>query len=306
MHRELPLLSRRRFLIQSAQAAAGVTAVGVLAPAGLAADTPGKGKMRFGLTTYQWGQDWDIPALIANCSRAGVFGVELRTSMRYAHGVELEIDAQRRREVRKIFADSPVTLVGLATSERYDAVDPAQVAAAIEKTKAYLKLSQDIASSGIRVFPNDFHKQVPREKMIQQIADALNAVGAFASECGQRVRFEAHGSAGELPTMRAIMDRVDQPSVRVKLNSSPRDAQGPGFEHQFNLVKDFLGDTVHLHDMRDPDFPNRLQIALLQKMGWSGWMLLEATAKVPDRVRALQEQRELWEAMVAECRAAGG
>ena len=298
-------LSRRRFLAHSALAAAGAAAAGALAPAVPAAETSRK-KMRFGLTTYQWGQDWDIPALIANCTRAGVFGVELRTSLKYAHGVELEIDAQRRREVKKTFADSPVTLVGLATSERYDAVDPAQVAAAVEKSKAYLQLSQDIGASGIRVFPNDFHKQVPREKTIRQIARALNAVGAFAAQCGQQVRFEAHGSAGELPTMRAIMDLVDQPSVRVKLNSASRDAQGQGFEYQFNLVKDFLGDTVHLHDMRDADFPNRLQIALLHKMGWSGWMLLEATHKVPDRVRALEEQREIWDEMLAQCEAAKG
>jgi len=41
---------------------------------------------RFGFTTYQWGQDWDVPTLIANCSKAGVFGIELRTSQSYAHG----------------------------------------------------------------------------------------------------------------------------------------------------------------------------------------------------------------------------
>jgi len=49
--------------------------------------------MRFGFTTYQWGKDWDVPTLIENCSKAGVFGVELRTSQSYAHGVELDLDA---------------------------------------------------------------------------------------------------------------------------------------------------------------------------------------------------------------------
>jgi len=34
-------------------------------------------------------------------------------------------------------------------------------------------------------------------------------------------------------------------------------------------------------------------------MGWNGWVLMESSEQVPDRVQALREQRELWEAMVA-------
>jgi hypothetical protein len=254
--------------------------------------------MRFGFTTYQWGKDWDIPTLIANCENAGVFGVELRTSSSYAHGVEVEISAERRQEVKKRFAGSPVALVGIASGERFDSPDPEAVKAAVEKAKGYLKLSRDVGSSGVRVFPNDYHKEVPREQTIAQIAKALNDVGAYAAGLGQQVRLEAHGSAGDLPTIRAIMEQVTQKSVRVKLNSDKRDAQGKGFEHNFNLVKDYLGDTVHAHDFKDPSFPNQLQIDILLKMGWAGWILLEASDKVPDRVQALREQRALWEKMV--------
>ncbi|MBN1420864.1 MAG: TIM barrel protein [Planctomycetes bacterium] len=288
-----PDLSRRAFL-------AGCAAAGIAAARAAEAGDAKPG-MRFGFTTYQWGKDWDIPALIANCRAAGVFGVELRTSAGYAHGVELEIGADRRAEVRKRFADSPVALVGLATSERFDAIDPAQVKKAIEATKNFLRLSRDVGGTGVRVFPNDFHKEVPREKTIAQIARALDEVGEVAADLGQQVRLEAHGSAGDLPSMRAILARVTSRSVRIKLNSDARDAAGEGFEHNFNLVKDDLGGTVHVHDMKDPKFPNKLQIALLLKMKWTGWMLLEASAKVEDRVRAIREQRELWEKMVAEC-----
>ena len=87
---------------------------------------------RFGFTTYQWGKDWDVPTLIANCSKAGVFGVELRTSQSYAHGVELELDARQRREVKKRFEDSPVCLVGIASGERYDSPEKTELNSAIE------------------------------------------------------------------------------------------------------------------------------------------------------------------------------
>lgn len=292
-------LSRRDFMKRSIYITTGAAAVAALTSCDSLKNQKRAARTRFGFTTYQWGKDWDVPALIANCSKAGVFGVELRTSQSYAHGVELELDARQRREVKKQFKDSPVCLVGIASGERYDSPEEAKLNAAIENTKAYVKLSRDVGGSGVRVFPNSFHDGVPREKTIEQIAKALNVVGAFAADYGQEIRLEAHGSAGELPTIRAIMDQVVQPSVRVKLNSAKRDTTGEGFESQFNLVKDLLGETLHLHNLKDTEFPYQLQMDLLVKMGWSGWQLLEVSDKVQDRVQALIEQRQIWDRMLA-------
>lgn len=259
--------------------------------------------MRIGLTTYTWGRDWDLPTLIANCQKTGLLGLELRTSMKYAHGVELEIGAGERHKVRTRFERSPVTLVGIATGERFDSPDPTKLRQGIENAKKYLELSRDIGSSGVRVFPNDFHKDVPRQKTIEQIAKSLNEVGAVAADLGQQVRLEAHGSAGELATLLAIMEQVDQPSVRVKLNSDARDAKGKGFESNFGLVKQYLGDTVHLHDLKDKRFPYQTQTNQLHAMGWKGWLLLELGGKLPDdRVAALTEYRKLFDGMLATAR----
>lgn len=300
MSSERKELSRRRFMARGFCVAAGTVAAAAL-PSCNVTGTGAKhrAKTRFGFTTYQWGKDWDIPTLIANCRKAEVLGVELRTSQSYHHGVELELNAQQRRDVRKQFADSPVTLVGLATSERFDWPDPAQLEKAVESSKVFVKLSSDVGASGIRVFPNSFQKDVPREKTIEQIGKALNIVGAFAADYGQQVRLEAHGNAGDLPTIKAIMDHVVQPSVRVKLNSDKRDTAGEGFEYNFNLVKGLLGDTLHLHNLKETGFPYQLQMDLLVRMGWGGWQLLEASDKVQDRLGALIEQRQIWDRMLA-------
>ena len=292
-------LSRRVFLSRCLCVTTGAAAAAVLTSCDSLKNQKSAARTRFGFTTYQWGKDWDVPALIANCSKAGVFGVELRTSQSYAHGVELDLDARQRREVKKQFEDSPVCLVGIASGERYDSPEEAKLNSAIENTKAYVKLSRDVGGSGVRVFPNSFHDGVPREKTIEQITDALNIVGSFAADYGQEIRLEAHGNAGELPTIRAIMDQVVQPSVRVKLNSDKRDTGGEGFESNFNLVKDLLGETLHLHNLKDTEFPYQHQMDLLVKMGWSGWQLLEVSDKVPDRVQALIEQRLIWDQLLA-------
>jgi len=255
-------------------------------------------KMRFGLTTYQWGKEWDLPTLIDYCQKAQIYGAELRTTLSYAHGVELELSPQKRREVKKRFDDSPVTLVGLATGERFDSPDPAALHAAIENCRAYLKLSYDVGGSGIRVFPNRFHEDVPRDKTIEQIADSLSIVGVFAADYGQEVRLEAHGSAGDLPTVRKIMDVVVHPSVKVTLNSDKRDTLGDGLKHNFNLVKNYLGSTVHVHDFNDPEFPYQLLMNLLVEIDWPGWVLLERSGKPRDPIKALTEQRQTWQRMI--------
>ena len=295
--------SRREFLARGLYVTAGAVATTALTSCDslqIPGLTRSDAKTRFGFTTYQWGKDWDIPTLIENCRKAGVYGVELRTSQSYAHGVELELNVRQRGEVKKRFADSPITVVGVATSEQFDSPEPAKLKAAIENAKAFLMLSRDIGGSGVRVFPNSFHPGIPREQTIAQIGNSLNIVGAFAADCGQQVRLEAHGNAGELSTLKAIMDHVVQPSVRLKLNSDKRDAEGEGFEHNFNLVKDLLGDTLHLHNLKDTEFPYQLQMDLLVKTGWAGWQLLEVSDKVPDRVAALIEQRQIWDQMLAK------
>jgi len=43
-----------------------------------------------------------------------------------------------------------------------------------------------------------------------------------------------------------------------------------------------------------------LMIDLLVKNKWSGWILVENSSKVPDRVAALIEQREIFDGMLAK------
>ena len=296
MKTQMDGITRRGFLTSAALAAA----------AGRASAAGRVSKLRFGFTTYQWGADWDIPTLIANCTKAKAFGVELRTTAKYKHGVEIDIGDARRREVKKIFADSPIKLVGIASSERFDSPDAAKLAAAIEGAKAHVKLSHDVGATGVRVFPNDFHKDVPEEQTIAQIAKALNAVGKFAADYGQMVRLENHGSAGRLTTVRKILDRVEQKNVGVKLNSDAKDAVGNTFAQNFALVKDRLGDTLHMHELKDSEFPYELQWSLLIAQGWDGWCFVENSAKVPDRPQALIEQRGIWDEMVARAAARNG
>lgn len=294
MARNSTTLSRRQVLVGALGSTAGALTMSHSSVSAAPAGEKRFGKIRLGLATYTWGKDWDIPALIRNLPEAGVYGVELRTSLGWAHGVETTLTAKQRSEVKKRFADSPVELVALACSERMDWPDPKRLKTAIAAAKAHLKLSHDVGSRSLRIFPNTFHPDIPHEKTIEQIARAASEVGAYAAELGQAVDLEAHGPAGELPTMAAIMDGVTQSSVRIRLNSDKRDIRGLGFDANFSLVKDHLAKTVHIHNLKG-EFPYQRQFELLVAQGWEGWLLMENSEKVPDRVQAIVEQREIWE-----------
>ena len=286
--------SRRDFLSSTAALTAGAAAASLVARTGLAADEPPA--ISFGLVTYMWGADWDLPTLLKNCKKTGVLGVELRTT--HAHKVEPDLDEAGREKVRIQFADSGVTFVGIGSDERFDNPDPAKVKAAIEKTKQFIRLSHDIGGSGVKVKPDKFYDNVPHEKTIEQIGKALNEVGEYAAGFGQQIRLEVHGQCAELPTIRAIMDVAKDSNVFVCWNSNDTDLKGDGLEKNFALVRQRFGQTVHVRELDTPTYPFQDLMNLLVKTKYEGWMLLETSSKPEDRVAALAAQKKLFDQMV--------
>lgn len=295
------MLSTRRGFLRTTVAVSGAAVASAWSYAAERAPSKEDSALSFGLVTYMWGADWDVPTLVANCKKTQVLGVELRTT--HAHKVEPSLNEQQRSETQARFADAGVTIVGIGSNERYDNPDPAVVKKAIEDTKDFIRLSHDIGGSGVKVKPDSFHKDVPHEKTIEQIGKALNELGEYAAGFGQQIRLEVHGQCQELPTIKAIMDIATDENVFVCWNSNPADLKGDGLKHNFNLVRKRFGSTVHIHELESKDYPHQDLFKLLTDSGYVGWLLLEAASKPADRVAALAEQKKLFDAMVAKAKA---
>jgi sugar phosphate isomerase/epimerase len=258
-------------------------------------------KMKLGLVTYLWGKDWDAPTLIKNCAAAKIFGVELRVD--HAHGVGPSISAAKRKEFKKMFADSPVKIVGMGTNQQYDFVEQDKLKKSIEETKEWIKLSKDVGGTGVKVKPNAFHEGVPHEKTIEQIGKALNEVGKFAADYGQKIRVEVHGEeTQELPNMKAIMDVADNKNVYTCWNCNDQDLIGGGLEYNFNLVKDRQGDTVHVRELNIGSYPYQDLMNLFVKMNYQDWILLECRTDPADKVKAMIEQHEVFDQMIVNAK----
>lgn len=63
--------NRRDFIKISSMAGIGLAMMNPF----LACSSRSNSGMKFGLVTYQWGKDWDLPTLIANCVKTGYHGV---------------------------------------------------------------------------------------------------------------------------------------------------------------------------------------------------------------------------------------
>ena len=290
--------SRRHFLH---------TVLGASAASAFAADAKlsYKGEnIQFGLVTYQWGKDWDLPTLIKNCETTKVHGVELRVE--HAHKVDISLTPAQRKEVRSRFEDSPVDALGMGTNFEFHSPNADEVRKNIEGAKAFIKLSHDIGGSGVKVKPNALPKDVPVEKTLVQIGKALAELGDHAMGFGQEIRLEVHGKdTSELPHIKTIMDAAERDNVRICWNSNDTDLIGAGLEANFALVQDRLGHTVHIRGVNLSTYPLDKLAKLLVEIDYEGHVCLEA-GKMPngDPLAALAEQRELFMNLVTAARQA--
>ncbi|MGB1926093.1 MAG: sugar phosphate isomerase/epimerase family protein [Rubripirellula sp.] len=253
--------------------------------------------MKFGLVTYLWGKDMKLKELLQTCEAAGIHGVELRTE--HAHGVEPSLSKRERAEVKKMFAGSPVELVGYGSNAQYHENDAEKLQKNIETTKRYIELMHDCGGSGVKVKPNGFPQGVEREKTIDQIGKSLNLVAEYAQGYGQQIRVEVHGrGTSELPVIRDIFQVANHPNATICWNSNEVDLEGEGIEKNFQMVQDRFGDTVHVRELDTGSYPYDKLFKLLSGINYQGWILLEARTNPTEKTKAMIAQRKSFEELL--------
>lgn len=249
--------------------------------------------LKLGTVTYNIARDWDVPTLIRHLTDAGFEAVELRTT--HKHGVEIGLSPAARAEVRARFADSPVKIGGLGTICEYHSPDPAVVRSNVEETKAWVILARDVGSPAVKVRPNGLPANVPEDKTLEQIGRALAECGAFARDHGVTIQLEVHGDGtSRVPRIRRILDHGrNDLGVKVCWNSNPTDLLDGGFDANFRLVGDQIG-QVHMRDLFD-DYPWRSLMAALTALKFDGYCFAEIPGSA-DPVRVLKYFRSLFRA----------
>lgn len=287
----MPEKCTRRNILKSSVAVAATSVIAPSRSSGTqgAADRPGK-PLRLGLMSYNLAKDWDIDTIIKNCTETKFEHVELRTT--HAHGVEVTLSKAQRREVRQRFEDAGIK-ISLASGFGYHYPDQAKLRQHIEGTKKYTLLARDLGALGIRVFPNAIPTGVPEEQTLRQIGKSLGEVGQFGHDHGVDIRVCVHGSGTNIVAkIKKMIDYSESPHVYVNWNCDHNDTKGPGFEANFNSVKDRIR-NIHMHELWDEEYPYREFFRLLKQAGYQGYCDAEIPASC-EPIRLMKYYRALF------------
>ncbi len=250
--------------------------------------------LKLGAVTYNIARDWDVPTIIRNLTEARFDAVELRTT--HKHGVETALSKTERAAVRAQFEASPVKIGGLGTTCEFHSPDPAVVRKNIEDTKAWVQLASDVGSPSVKVRPNGIPPSVPEEQTLEQIGKSLAECAGFAREHGIVIQLEVHGEESQrVPRIRKMFDYAgNHPNLRACWNSNQTDLLDGGFDANFRLLRDQIG-QVHMRDLFLEEYPWRQLITSLADMKFTGYCFAEIPES-PDGVRVLQYFRGMFRA----------
>jgi sugar phosphate isomerase/epimerase len=224
--------------------------------------------------TYGVLKDLSRQDLLGVLKDNGFEGVEFRTDANHGHKVEADIDSQARQQVIADCKAAGIKIISIATGNRYHDIDPADVQKNIAETKKRMDLATDLGAPRVRVFGNNFPKDVPREKTISQVSGALRELCEYGISKNVKPSLELHGEF-DWQACRDVATQVDHENFGLIWNSTSQDVVDGSVEKALDTVLPWL-DLVHMHDLAGNGYPYRDLFRLLAQKGYDGYMSAEA------------------------------
>lgn len=161
--------------------------------------------------------DWTWHDVLRNGPAYGYDGVELRLLNRETNLLALADLAPSQLPLRRRELDSAgFRVAGLASSVRFDEMDPQARQRHLDTGRRYLDLAVALGAEFIRVFgdvlpPED--QPALRSAAMAQIAEGLTELGEAAKPAQVQILLETHGDFSASLPAREVMQMVDHPQV---------------------------------------------------------------------------------------------
>ncbi|MCL4506774.1 MAG: sugar phosphate isomerase/epimerase [Chloroflexi bacterium] len=237
--------------------------------------------------------------MLAMASRYGYDGIEPRVDAGHAHGIEPNMPAALRREIRHKIAQSGIPICCVATSCQY--ADPAATAAQLDLTRRCLDLAADIGAPRLRVFGGRLPAGISREQAIDTVARSLAEVAAYALERHVVICVETHDDWCDPRHMAEVMRRVDHPAIAVNWDiMHPVRQAGSTMDAAYQTLSPWIR-HVHFHDgmlrlddvelkpVGSGEIDHRRAVELLQQAGYDGYLSGEWIGWEPPEVHLPRE-----------------
>src|SRR5947208_2621809 len=240
-----------------------------------------------GCPQWSWSQILDFAAA------RGYAAVELRGILTNMDLTKVpELAPEHIGDVKRQLAAHGLSMSCLGASAQMHDMDPVKHAAQLDEARRFIDLARALGAPYVRVFGNEYVRDVPRDEMLTHIAGALHSLGEYAKGKGVEVIIESHGDFTDSPSLLELLQRADSPSVALLWDA----------HHTFVSGKEQPEDTVrqlgryirHTH-LKDSvaagndrryvltgtgDVPVKRQIAALVKIGYRGFFSFEWEKRV--------------------------
>lgn len=246
--------------------------------------------MQLGAVTYNVLKDMDVDTIIKTLEAAGFTAVELRTE--HKHGVEPSISAEERQKVKAKFAASKVKLVSLGSTCEFHSPQAEERRKQVGIGKQFVDLAHDTGAWGVKVRPNGFPKELPKETTVGNIAACLRELGDYGKGMGVEIWMEVHGRETSLPeAAAAIMKATRHPNVGVCWNSNDTDVVNGSVRPSYEMLKPWIK-SCHINELAN-GYPYRELFSLMRQSGYDRWTLMEC-GESKEPARFLKYYRALW------------
>ncbi|MCL5996311.1 MAG: sugar phosphate isomerase/epimerase [Chloroflexi bacterium] len=202
-------------------------------------------KLKYAFMSFSCPQA-NFDEMLALARRYGYDGVEPRIDASHAHGIEVNISGNVRREIQQKAIDADVAICCVATSCRF--ADPQDTEQALDLTRRCIDLAADIGAPRLRVFGGALPQGMPREEAITHVAASLSQIATHAQQRNVTVCVETHDDWCDPTHMAEVMKRVNHPAIAVNWDiMHPVRQAGATMDQAFQILKPWIR-HVHIHD----------------------------------------------------------
>ena len=235
--------------------------------------------------------DWTLDEVVAGMQRHGYKGLEPRVEWGHASGIEKDLTAAARAEVRSRFGDAGLSICCLATGVRMATPDAAERAGHIEDLRRYIELAADLGCGLIRTFGGQRDALAPWAMVVDYTADGYREVVGEAQAAGVTVLMETHDDWCCSSSVRAVMDAVKDPNLCVLWDFMHTQRMMERPQDSFQVLG-HLTRHVHAHDgnyvdgsmqtsatLGDGIIDHAAPLQLLESDGFDGYFSVEVIHK---------------------------
>lgn len=258
--------------------------------------------------------DWTLDQIIAAMKRHGYQGLEPRVEWKHACGIEAEMSAQARQEVRRRMEGEGLSICCLATSARLAASDPTERARHLADLRRYIDLAGDLGCGLVRTFGGPRAHDCELQAVVDYVVEGYLQVLPQAEARGVTLLLETHDDWSCSAPVRAVIEQAGHPNLRALWDFMHPQRMLERPEETFQAIGEY---TRHVHAHDGIYLDGRMQVGplgqgvidhavplrLLREAGFTGFFSVEvihAPGSVHDAEGVLRQYAEQYRQIVAE------